>query len=80
MTVRIAEDGGVELTGACPSGDAETLLRHLAARPAAGVDWRGCEAAHTAVVQVLIAARVGLRGPPANAFLANWVEPLLKRR
>ena len=79
MTVRIADDGGVELTGDCPSADAETLLGYLAEKPAAAVDWRRCQSAHTAVVQVLIAARVIPIGPPANAFLANWVEPLLKR-
>jgi hypothetical protein len=80
MTVRIAEGGAVELTGDCPSSDAETLLRYLAASPSVIVDWRGCERAHTAVVQVLIAARRSPIGPPANAFLANWVEPLLKQR
>jgi hypothetical protein len=80
MTVQMGDDGAVELTGDCPSGDAEALLRHLAARPTAAVDWRECKGAHTAVVQILIAARIRPTGPPASAFLANWVEPLLKRR
>ena len=80
MTVRMRDDGGVELTGVCPSSDAETLLSYLAADPAGTVDWRGCEDAHTAVIQVLAAARPRLQGPPAGRFLANWVEPLLKGR
>ena len=82
MTVQIAETAAaVELTGDCPSGDAEALLTALLAiRPAAAVDWRGCKSAHTAVVQILIAGRITPTGPPASAFLANWVEPLLKRR
>jgi hypothetical protein len=54
-------------------------LRHLAANPEADIDWRECEGAHTAVVQILIAACISPRGPPANQFLANFVEPLLKQ-
>ena len=80
MTVRMAEDGVVFLTGDCPSGDAETLLRFLAAEPAAAVDWRECERAHTAVIQVLIAARIRPAGRPASVFLAKWVEPLFNQR
>ena len=80
MTVRIAEGGGIELSGDCPSGDAEALLRLLASQPIAVVDWRECRSAHTAVVQVLIAADKHPSGPPAGAFLAKWVEPLFNRR
>ncbi|THD62577.1 hypothetical protein [Phenylobacterium sp.] len=80
MTVRLADGGVVELVGHCPSEDAETLLAELIARPDARVDWRACESAHTAVIQVLIAANVTPAGPPADGFLANRVEPLLNRR
>jgi hypothetical protein len=79
MTLQIGEDGAAALVGHCPSEDAEALLRHLSAHPAAGIDWRGCEGAHTAVVQVLIAARARPIGPPANRFLARFVEPLLNQ-
>ena len=41
------------------------------------VDWRGCEAAHTAVIQVLMAARPKLLGPPATDLLEKWVRPVL---
>ena len=80
MTLRIGEDGLVELIGDCPSGDAETLLQHLSAHPEAKVDWRACSAAHTAVVQVLIAAGVAPQGPAGSRFLGEMVEPLLEPR
>jgi hypothetical protein len=79
MTLRIDGRGDVELLGLCPSEDAEALLRHLCDHPKAAVDWRGCENAHTAVVQVLIAARANPKGPPASSFLAGMVAPLLRR-
>jgi hypothetical protein len=79
MTLRVARDGLVELVGSCSSDDAEALLQHLSNHPDAPVDWRACESAHTAVVQVLIAARVRPQGPPANSFLAEMVEPLLRQ-
>ena len=75
MSVRLAANGTVELFGACGSEDAATLLDYLTVNAEAGVDWRDCEMAHTAVIQVLWLARRDLRGPPANAFLARWVEP-----
>lgn len=77
MTVRLAEDATLQLEGDCPIEDAEVLLRHLLESPGATVDWRGCERLHTAVVQVILASRAPLMGPPAGAFLRNWVEPIL---
>jgi hypothetical protein len=75
MTVRAGPAGYIELVGACPGADAEPLLQLLLADPGATVDWRDCLGAHTAVVQVLMAARPKLLGPPANARLAEWVAP-----
>ena len=80
MTVRLSDDGGVELVGDCPSGDAEALLQHLVRAPKPIVDWTACTAAHTAVIQVLMAANVAMKGPPADSFLADVVAPLLKQR
>ncbi|HEX4269408.1 MAG TPA: hypothetical protein VHY36_16085 [Steroidobacteraceae bacterium] len=77
MTVRLAAGGGIELIGACPSGDAEALLQLLLADPGATVDWRECQGAHTAVVQVLMAVRPKLLGPPADARLKDWVAPAI---
>jgi len=79
MTVRLARDGSIELDGVCPSDDAEKIQQHLIADPAASVDWRLCVAAHTAVIQVLLAAKPPLRGPPAGDFLRDHVAALMKR-
>lgn len=77
MTVRLNPDGSVGLAGVCPSEDAEMLLQHLLRDPAVTVDWRSCEGAHTAVVQVLMAAHPKLLGPPADRRLASWVHPVI---
>jgi hypothetical protein len=77
VTVEMRADETIALMGVCPSDDAELLLQLLIASPAAPVDWRGCEAAHSAVIQVLLTAKPELRGPPAGAFLREFVEPLL---
>ena len=77
MTVKVSADGTIALEGACPLEDAETLQQHLLAHAGAAVDWRSCDAAHTAVIQILLAARPRLHGPPAGEFLRMHVEPLL---
>jgi hypothetical protein len=76
MTVYVGADGAIELVGICPSEDAEALQHYLlAAAPGAKavVNWRRCEQAHTAVIQVLLAARPHLIGPAANPFLQNFI-------
>lgn len=77
MTVRVTADGSIALEGLCPSEDADTLLQQLLAMPSATVDWRACEGVHMAVIQVLMAARRKLIGPPANPLIKDWVQPLL---
>ncbi len=77
MTVRLAADGKICLAGACPVGDAEPLLRLVTNNRDAIVDWRGCEQAHAAVIQVLLAAQPTLLGPPANEFLHRRIAPLI---
>jgi hypothetical protein len=80
MSVRLANDGSIELSGHCPQEDAEELLRVILQNPGCAVDWRGCEEAHTAVIQVLMAARPTVRGSPAGSFLRTWIEPLVRNR
>jgi hypothetical protein len=46
--------------------------------PGAVVDWRRCDAAHTAVIQVLLAARAQVLGPPRGEWLRSFVEPAIK--
>ena len=77
MTVQMSKDGVILLDGVCPSDDAEKLLQCLSLHPAALIDWRLCESAHTAVVQVLMASRPRLLGPPAGQALRDWVAPAL---
>ena len=78
MTVRVTSPGEIALEGTCSSEDAEILLRNLIATPAARVDLRTCEFAHSAVIQVLMAANRKLLGPPAGSALRDWVYPLLE--
>jgi len=77
MTVRRSEDGRVVLEGACPIEDAEPLLQLLLADRRGAVDWRACETAHTAVLQVLLAAGTTIIGPPAGAFLRDHIAAAL---
>ena len=79
MTVSLAADGTIILEGICSDEDAEILLQHLSATPAANVDWRTCAGVHTTVVQVLMAAQPKFLGPPGDHFLSNWLEPALTR-
>ena len=78
MTVCV-ENGTIVLSGNCPSGDAEELLQLLLGDFDAAVDWRSCTAAHTAVIQVLLAARRDILGPPRSALLDTVVAPALAR-
>jgi hypothetical protein len=77
MTVRVENDGTIILEGACPIEDAEVLLQHLLASPGAQVDWRTCDSAHTAVIQVLMASAARLIGPPRGGMLRVLIEPAL---
>ncbi len=77
MSVALLASGVIELQGACTVEDAEALLQFLLDTPGAQVDWHNCESAHTAVVQVLLAANLVPLGPPASDFLKDKVAPLL---
>jgi hypothetical protein len=72
MSVSQASDGQIRLSGAVALEEAEPLLRLLIDNPGAAVDWRGCVACHSAVLQVLLAARRPMFGPPASDFLKRW--------
>jgi hypothetical protein len=72
MTVRLNTEGVIILAGECPVEDAETLLEHLQARRDGPVDWSGCTALHTAVLQILMAARPKLLGECGDGFVRTW--------
>jgi hypothetical protein len=76
MSVRV--DGSViRLEGECRVEDAEPLLAALRAGTACSVDLTAAGHLHAAVVQVLMALRPALAGPPADPFTAKWLAPLL---
>ena len=79
MSVYVAADGIIALEGICPIEDAETLQGLIEAAPGATVDWRACDQAHTAVIQVLLASRSPLQGPPRGDFLRAHVDAVLGR-
>ncbi len=71
MTVRRIDDSLIALEGECPLEDAEALVQGLLDTPEASVDWRACDHAHAAVLQVLMASDANLLGPPKSAALAE---------
>ena len=72
MTVRQIDAFNIVLEGISPVAEAEVLRQLLVSAKTATVDWRACEAAHTAVVQVLLASKVRLRGPPKSLFSESF--------
>ena len=76
MTVH-ASGQDVLLSGDCSAEDAEQLLGLLIGNPGATIDLTDCGGLHTAVVQVLLAARPAVRGVPADPLVADWIVPQL---
>ena len=79
MTVRVTAAGTIEISGHCGVEDAEALQRQLLAAPRPTVEWSTCRSLHSAVIQVLLVAKPGIRGLPSNAFLTMHVAPLLRQ-
>ncbi len=79
MTVRRDPDGRIVLDGVCSVEDAEPLCQLLQATPEAACDWTRCSSLHTAVAQVLMAARSPLAGPCGDPWIEMWVAPQLSR-
>jgi len=77
MSISLSPGGTILLEGPSPSEDAELLLQLLLSNPKAVVDWRRCSAAHSAVIQVLMAAKPAMLGPPAGRALASWTAPAI---
>jgi len=81
MTVRMEGEATIVLEGQCPIEDAAALIELLClAHTTDGtvsVDWHECDYAHTAVVQILLATRPPMHGPPRAAVLRKWIEPML---
>jgi hypothetical protein len=79
MTVQLGREGEVLLIDDCPVEDADILLQKLLEHPDVALDWSRCASAHTAVIQVLLAAGRVPGGVPMNAFLQAMVGPALAR-
>jgi hypothetical protein len=57
--------------------EAEGLLEWLQTRPTAKADLASCSHMHTANLQVLMTAKVGISSWPKNSELRAWLEPAL---
>jgi hypothetical protein len=79
MALNFIENTAV-INGASVVEDALPLLEFLRTRDGATLDLGLCTHLHTAVLQVILAARPILAAPPAEAFLARWLLPALERR
>lgn len=71
MTVRL-QDGRIFLEGRCRVEDAETLLSELQHWPDSVVHMDAAETIHSAVVQVLLAAKPRIEGASKHDFLARY--------
>jgi hypothetical protein len=79
MSLRL--DGStIRLEGECRVEDAEPLLAFLHDGDGRRVDLTAAGPLHAAVVQVLLALRPPLDGPPGDPFTARWLVPLLMLR
>jgi hypothetical protein len=78
MTVRVTTEGIIALEGTCVLEDAESLHQYLLGSPEAIVDWRECDQAHSAVIQILMAFGNELRGPPRGEFLKTRIDPAVR--
>ena len=58
--------------------EAEALLEWLQKKPSAKVDLAACRHLHTAILQVLMAARPGVSGWPRDPDLRAWLESSLR--
>jgi hypothetical protein len=64
----------------CTVEEAMTVHEWLLAHKTARIDLSACTHLHTSLLQLLLAVRPKLAAPPADAFLAAWVAPLLQAR
>lgn len=79
MSVRRDGLGTIVMEGDCAVEDAEPLLQLLQATPAGRCDWTRCSYIHTAVVQVVLAARPALIGPCGDPWTEQWIASIAQR-
>lgn len=66
----------VVLEGHCPIEEAETLLEAVQSGAVRSVDVGGCRSMHTAIVQVLLAAGLPLRGAMEDSYWQEFLSAL----
>jgi hypothetical protein len=77
MGVRL--DGNiVRLEGRCNVEDAEPLFGWLQEDPVRTVNIAEAEHLHAAVVQVLMVLRPAMSGSSRDAFIRDWIAPLVQ--
>lgn len=69
----------LKLVDSCPVEEAETLHEKLLENPDLKLDLSQCQHLHAAVLQVLMLQPRVIRRPPEDAFLKQWVVPMLVR-
>ncbi|MFC5359272.1 hypothetical protein [Azospirillum himalayense] len=79
MPIRL-EDRTACFKGACTVEEAIPLAEWLCAVDEPRLDLGGCTALHTALLQVLLAKGKPVAVPPEDAFLKDWVMPVLGKR
>ncbi|MBP2315638.1 hypothetical protein [Azospirillum soli] len=77
MPIRFEDDMAV-FEGACAVDEAMELAGWLEGRERVRVDLGRCTALHTALLQLLMAARAAVVVEPEDAFLKTWVAPRLR--
>lgn len=78
MTVRHVA-GAIVLEGAVPVDEAELLLSAMLAAPGAAVDWSACTSLHTAAVQLILAAKVPIKGVCGDPWLRRWAPHIVQQ-
>jgi hypothetical protein len=74
MSLRRDADGTIVLHGSCPVDEAELLHRMMISDPTAQVDWTQCNHLHSAILQLILAARPPLAGPCGDPFVDRWIS------
>ena len=74
MSLRQEADGTIVLFGSCPVDEAEPLHRMLLSVPSAQVDWTQCSHVHSAILQLILAARPMINGPCGDPFVDRWIS------
>jgi hypothetical protein len=74
MSLRLDQDGTIVLHGDCLVDEAEPLHRMLLSDPAARVDWTQCNHLHSAILQLILAARPTVTPRCGDSFVDRWIS------